>query len=663
MLPLATASKQQIADFIVRESASEHQWNELKHKFGFKVDLPALHNAEAAKKTEAEAEYMTVLKNDYQSFLAELAEVKEFSFDLETTDLDPLDAKLVGAAFCWSDKKAYYLPLAHCETWDPEQDGDEKELKLLAGQISQKDFVADCKAILEDSGVKKIGQNLKYDRNVLDKYQINLAGISFDAMLAEYLIKPDGGNYNLTALAKSYLKLDMTEYSEIVEKGCSFATVDLKTATHYAAQDAHYVWLLKQPLLTKLSELQLAEVFSEIEVPLVSILGKMESNGIALDTDFLTAMNQKLTKRLAELEQEVYQQADGVEFNLNSPKQLGEILFDQLDLPTAGIKKTKTGYSTNVITLEKLAPVHPLPAKLLEYRELFKLKSTYVESLPKHTRATTGRLHGQFNQTVTATGRLSSSKPNLQNIPIQGEIGREIRKSFVAAPGCKLVSADYSQVELRILAHLSQDKNLLQAFQENIDIHRKTAGEILGINPEEVSGDQRRVGKVINFGIIYGMSSFRLGRELEIPVQTSKNYIEQYFQFYSGVKEYFERIERQLNNDGFVETMLGRKRFLRDIDTAGRDKGFLVRAALNAPIQGSAADIVKLAMIKIDRSAHDFKPFKLILQVHDELLYEVDEASAEEAKSLIVDKMQSAYALSVPLEVSAEVGSNWGDIH
>ncbi len=601
-------------------------------------------------KKEAIADYQTIYAKDFPTWLKQLESQKEFSFDLETTSLNTLEAEIVGAAFCWDNNKSFYLPIAHRESSEP--------------QIPVELLISSLKSILENPNIKKIGQNLKYDVGVLANYQVRVVGISFDTMVAAYLIDADASSFGLTRLAKDYLGYDVTEYTDTTAGLASFAEVEVSVATHYAAQDAHYAWLLKEQLAPKIIENDLSRVMDDIEMPLIGVLSDIERNGIGLDTEFLLKMSKELEIDLEALNIKI-QDLAGEDFNQNSTKQLATILFDKLNLPTAGLKKTKTGISTDVTTLEKLSYLHPLPKTILDYRELYKLKSTYVDALPRYVNAKTNRLHTSFNQTITATGRLSSSSPNLQNIPIQSEYGRKIREAFCAPKGKKLISADYSQIELRVLADLSQDQNLINAFKNDQDIHTQTARQILNLPADlPLDSNQRRLGKTINFGIIYGMSGFRLARELEIPVGQATRYIDDYFSYYSGVREYFKNVEAMLNADGYVETMFGRKRYIKSIDTAGRDKGFLVRAALNAPVQGTAADIIKIAMNRLQHVIiADKLPLKIILQVHDELLFETSEDFQEQARQLIQDLMESALSLAVPLKIGLGIGSNWGEIH
>lgn len=456
----------------------------------------------------------------------------------------------------------------------------------------------------------------------------------------------------------------MVEFEDVIGDTSDFRDVPLEQATRYAAEDAHVTWMLWHQLQSEVRERELESVFETIDMPLVPVLSRMERRGVALDREFLKKYSGELEAQLGVLEKEILQAA-GVAFNLNSPKQLSEVLFEKLQISTKGIKKTKTGYSTNQSVLERLADVHPVPQLILKYRGLHKLKSTYVDALPAQVSQKTGRLHTSFNQTVTATGRLSSSQPNLQNIPIQTEAGRRVREAFVAAPGNVLISADYSQIELRILAHLSDDKNLIDAFRSGQDIHSKTAREVFHLVESEVlSPQQRRVGKTINFGIVYGMSGFRLARDLGISVKEASEYIDGYFRRYSSVKEYFGHLEECVEAGTPVTTLFGRKRFVDEMNGTGRDPGFVKRAALNAPIQGSAADIIKLAMIQMElRIRENALPLQMLMQIHDELVFECGLEHGAHMLEVVKETMEQVVSLSVPLVVDVRTGRSWQEAH
>ena len=480
------------------------------------------------------------------------------------------------------------------------------------------------------------------------------------------MLAPDRGSHNLTALAQQLLHRGVIEYDEVTAGVADFSKVALEAATQYGCQDAHFAWLLSDILRQQLDKEDLRSVFEQIEMPLVPILSRVERVGLCLDTELLQALSEEFGSKLVQMEGQIYAMAGG-EFNINSPKQLSDVLFNRIGLSTKGLKRTKTGVSTDSSVLEKLALEHPLPGLILEYRSIHKLKSTYVDALPAQISTVTGRLHTRLNQAVTGTGRLSSSEPNLQNIPVQTAEGRRIRETFIAdrSRDAVLISADYSQIELRVLAHLSNDAVLIDAFKHGIDIHAKTAREILGLPTDaEITTEQRRMGKTINFGVVYGMSGFRLGRELGIPVSVANGYIENYFARYSGVRDFFDKLSKEADELGFVKTLFGRKRIIAQIDAGGRDQGFVRRAALNAPIQGTAADIMKLAMMAVDRALVEKKlPAKMLLQIHDELLIEADRSAQSEVAQCVKAAMEGVALLAVPLEVDVGAGKNWQEAH
>jgi DNA polymerase-1 len=594
--------------------------------------------------------YRAVLRKDYAAWIKDLAKQSEFSFDLETTGLDLNQASIVGLSFCWNNDTAWYLPVGHTAL------GEE--------QMSWLEVKSDLSGILENPEIRKCGQNLKFDSEMLSRQGVLVAGINFDSMIAAYLLNPDRRSYTLSSLALDYLGLGVSEYSDVTAGLETFAEVGLTEATNYAAEDAHIAWLLKNALEPMIVEAELEKLFYEIEVPLISVLARMEERGVLLDVDLLHNISGEYHGKLQVLQGELYALAE-CEFNINSPKQLADILFNKLQLPVKGLKKTKTGISTDSSVLEQLSELHELPKKILEFRLLHKLKSTYVDALPQQVSPVSGRLHTRFNQTGTGTGRLSSSDPNLQNIPIQSAEGRRIREAFIAKPGCVFISADYSQIELRLLAHLSGDTALCQAFKEDKDIHEITTREILDIPPLlPVSAEQRRMGKTINFGVIYGMSSFRLGKDLGIPVGVAQQYIDNYFARYAQVKKYFAQLVDDATRLGYVTTITGRRRKISDLDVSGRDRGFIQRVAVNAPIQGSAADLIKMAMIAIDKRIRDENlDFAMLLQIHDELVFECRESFADEAKEIIRSIMEGVLSLAVPLIVDTGVGKNWEVAH
>ncbi|HMO02959.1 MAG TPA: DNA polymerase I [Oligoflexia bacterium] len=586
--------------------------------------------------------------DDLQEFASSLSKQPAFAFDLEANSLDPKEGRLIGMSFSWGDANTYYLPLA-CAAPPPDKD-----------LIKLQDLLDALRQILSDNRILKIGQNLKYDLSLLFEHGIEVEGAFFDTMVAAYLLHPDTRGYNLTDLASRYLDRQTIEYFDIVPKGSDFSSVDLPMAATYAGQDSLYAWLLYQKLTPLLEENGLTQLARQIEFPLVKLLARMELAGITIDISYLQKMSEEVGVKLAELEERIYELAGG-KFNLNSPKQLAEILFGKLAIPSKGLKRKKTGVSTDSSVLEKIIDFHPLPSLLLEYRELFKLKSTYLDTLPALVSLRTGRLHTSFNQTTTGTGRLSSSNPNLQNIPIQTELGRRIRGGFVAPAGRKLIFADYSQIELRVLAELSGDLQMQRAFTEKLDIHAETARNILGLSADQkVTPDQRRLGKVINFGIIYGMGAFRLARDLKVPRQTASEFIERYFQRFAGVKEYFEKLKKEARGNDKVKTFFGRLRIISEIDRSERDESFVDRVATNAPIQGTAADIVKLAMLAVqswlDRSV---KNARLLLQIHDELVIEAPAEEVVKITANLPDLMTKVVDFKVPLEIKMEVGDSW----
>lgn len=604
----------------------------------------------AARKNDNHARrdlYELICEENFDQWLAEFKLQRKIAFDLETTSLDPQQAEIVGASFCWSNQKAYYLPFSHINT-----DGKK--------QIGWERFLESCKSVLMDPNVQKVGQNIKFDMLMLLAKGVEMKGLFFDTMLAAYLINADKRAYSLDSLAREYLSIETYKYEEVTAGKKNFAEVSLSEACAYAAEDAHIAWLLYETLEPIIEKNGLKNVFYNIEMPLVSILAQIEQLGILLDLDYLKKLSQEFSDRIKIIETNIYELAGG-NFNINSPKQLAELLYDKLAIPTKGLKKTKTGYSTDASVLEKIQHFHPIAQHLLEYRLLQKLNSTFVQALIEQVSPVTGRLHTKLHQTGTATGRLSSSDPNLQNIPIQTKEGKRVRKAFIAPPGSLLISADYSQIELRVLAKMSGDSNLINTFLSGEDIHEKTTREILNKQPhEQVSSDERRIGKTINFGIIYGMSGFRLAGELGISNTQAQDYINSYFNRYPKVKELFHSLEEQAVSRGEVETLFGRKRIISSLDTSERDKGFLSRVAINAPIQGTSADLIKLAMITLNENIRNSSiPLKLILQIHDELLFESPKEDVEHNMMLVKNLMEGVVKWEVPLKVDVIAGDNW----
>lgn len=651
-VPVTELDAQTLYDAAARREANSEHLAELFTRFEFTSLLKEMNLSVKPKKSEPHGEYKTIYADAFDDFVRTLADQKRFAFDLETTSLDIFAAEIVGISFCWNEKEAYYIPVAHAICPDGKR------------QVSKEKLFTALAPILTSPEYKKVGQNIKYDMNVLGAQGVEVDGIWFDTMIAAYLLHPDKGGYNMTALAQEYLGKGVIEYEDLTGVADGFAHVSIEDATNYSAEDAHITWLLMEVLSVKLAEQEIERVMYDIEMPLVPVISRMERAGVKLDTKLLAAMSEEFGVELNEIRGRLIGLA-GMDFNLNSPKQLADIMFGKLGISTKGVKKTKTGFSTDSSVLELLSQTHDFPKEVLRYRMLFKLKSTYIDSLPNEINPKTHRLHSRFNQTVAATGRLSSSDPNLQNIPIQSKEGRRIRAAFVGEPGTVIVSADYSQIELRVLAHMSGDAGLIQAFNDEIDIHSKTAREIFRLNEKDpVPSDMRRIGKTLNFGIIYGMSGFRLSKELGISVREGDAYIEQYFSRYPRVRELFASLERDAQEKGHVTTAFGRKRFIAEANVNERDRGFQNRIAVNAPLQGTAADIVKLAMIKLDERIIEEKlPVKMIMQVHDELVFETPASSKDSTIAIVRKEMEGVCSLLVPLKVDVGVGPNWEEAH
>ncbi|WP_421214925.1 DNA polymerase I [Aeromonas dhakensis] len=610
----------------------------------------------AAPAAAIETDYRCILDEaEFDEWLARLQAAPLFAFDTETTSLDYMEARVVGVSFAIEPGKAAYVPFGHDYLGAPVQ-------------LTEAVVLGKLKPLLEDPARLKVGQNLKYDRNVLLNHGIELQGIAYDTMLESYVLNSTASRHDMDSLARRYLNVEIISFEEIAGKGVkqlTFNQIELEQAAPYAAEDADITLRLHQALWGKLSaEPGLAKVFSEIELPLLPVLARMERLGTTIEPKLLHQQSQEIEVRLAELEKQAHKLA-GQEFNLSSPKQLGEILFTKLGLPI--IKKTPKGApSTAEEVLAELAETYELPRLLMEHRGLAKLKSTYTDKLPLMIKPQTGRVHTSYHQAVAATGRLSSTDPNLQNIPVRNEQGRRIRQAFIPCAGYKLVAADYSQIELRIMAHLSGDKGLLTAFAEGKDIHKATAAEVFGVALEAVTSDMRRSAKAINFGLIYGMSAFGLAKQLGIGRAEAQKYMDLYFERYPGVLEYMERTRQQAEAQGYVETLFGRRLYLPDIKSrnAGLRKA-AERAAINAPMQGTAADIIKRAMINVDgwiRGIED-QSIRMLMQVHDELVFEIREEKLEEYIAIIKEKMSAAAELHVPLVVEAGTGDNWDQAH
>ena len=598
-----------------------------------------------------QATYHTVLSQaDWDTLFTRLNTEKRFAFDTETTSLDYRIAEMVGFSVAFDADDAYYVPLAHDYEGAPEQ-------------LNRETILSQIKPILENPSVDKIGHHLKYDAHILQNHGIELQGWYFDTMLASYVVNSVATRHGMDDVARLYLSHLTTTYEQVAGKGVkqkTFNQIEIETAAHYAAEDAHVTYRLYEVLSEKLKAApELDSILHKIEMPVARVLTHMEENGIELDLKFLDQLSVEFSNTIQNLEQQVIELA-GEPFNVSSPKQVGEILFEKLGIK--GGKKTSTGqYSTSESILEKID--HPISALILEYRGLSKLKSTYTDGLQKQANNDSARVHTSYHQALTATGRLSSTDPNLQNIPIRAEIGRQIRKAFVAPEGRVLLAADYSQIELRLMAHLSQDEALVHAFQHGQDVHRRTAAEVLGIELEDVTHDQRRQAKAVNFGLLYGMSEFGLIRQLGFSREESQNYIKQYFHRYPGIYEYMQRTRQIASEQGFVETILGRRLYTPDIDARNMMvRKAAERAAINAPLQGSAADIIKIAMIEVDKMLPKDQA-KMLLQVHDELVFEVDADLADELAPKLADIMQSVVKLSVPLIVEVGKGNNWDEAH
>ncbi|MGK0499781.1 MAG: DNA polymerase-1 [Oceanicoccus sp.] len=619
--------------------------------------------ANTSTEGEATAELQAALDTDYQLVLTEadftawlekLEQAELFAFDTETTSLNYMEARVVGVSFAVEAGSAAYVPFGH-------------DYLGVEEQLSEEYVLAALKPLLEDPAKAKLGQNLKYDRNVLLNHNIELSGIAFDTMLESYVLNSTANRHDMDTLAQNYLDTKTTKFEEIAGKGAkqlTFNQIQLEQAAPYAAEDADITLRLHQALWPKLEAVaELARVFSEIELPLVTVLSQIERNGALVSRDLLAKQSAEIGTRLLALEKQAFELADQ-EFNLSSPKQLGHILFEKLSLPV--IKKTPKGApSTAEEVLAELALDYPLPKLLMEYRGLSKLKSTYTDKLPEMISPSTGRIHTSYHQAVTATGRLSSSDPNLQNIPIRTSEGRRVRQAFIAAPGNKIVAADYSQIELRIMAHLSQDQGLLTAFAEGKDIHQATAAEVFGLSLGEVSTEQRRRAKAINFGLIYGMSAFGLAKQINVGRHEAQEYIDTYFARYPGVRNYMDNTRADAAEKGYVETLFGRRLYLPEINASnGMRRQAAERTAINAPMQGTAADIIKRAMVNVQgwlqQSGSDAR---MIMQVHDELVLEVAAPEVDEVSNKLAELMSAAASLDVPLLVEVGSGDNWGEAH
>jgi DNA polymerase-1 len=618
---------------------------ELYQRLEFRSLLKAIPSAERRNEEDTTLRYALIQTHDaFEKLKRALAKRKIWAFDFETTGTDPLTAEPIGVSFCFEEREAFYA------AFGKELDARERLLEL--------------KEFFENPDILKIGQNLKYEEMILRNFGIRLAGIHFDTMIASYCLNPAKPNHNLDDIVMEHLGIRITAIQELIGTGrnqINMAEVPLDRIYRYGCQDSDVTFRLARVLGAKLEEKGLMDLFEKIEMPLVDVLAEMEVAGVAIDQKLLAGLSEEMDKTLKELTLRIHREA-GVEFNINSPKQLAEILFEKLALRV--VKKTKTGASTDVEVLKELSEIHPLPKEILRFRELSKLKSTYVDALPLLVNPKTHRVHTSFNQTVTATGRLSSSDPNLQNIPVRTEEGRKIRRAFVAGSKERcLISADYSQIELRVLAHLSEDEHLVRAFREGADIHRYTASLIFNVPADEVIESMRDSAKTVNFGILYGMGAFSLAKSLGITHEAARDFIKQYFDRYPRVKRYLDETLAKARTDGFVTTYFKRRRYIPEIRSGDpRVRSFAERTAINMPIQGTASDIIKIAMRRIHAKLGPKSPVAMILQVHDELLFETPVKSLEEVTAMVTAEMQDAVTFKVPLKVSVKAGSNWLDM-
>ncbi len=589
---------------------------------------------------------------DLESVVSLIGDCHQIAISVVTKEDVPWGSELLGLALAWGAENGCYIPLTQVSEFGPTQPDLPSVLERLA-------------PVLNDPSTPKVAHNSKLAWIALKRVGVELAGMQFDTMLAAYVLNPGRRAQDIEVVAREYLDEQIVSHQDLVGTGRkkrSLVSVPVEELLVYAGDQAVFSLRLAEVLDDQIKEGSQVSLFRDIEMPLVRVLARMEMNGVKVDMERLEHLGRDFSERLEAAAEKIYDLA-GEHFNINSPQQLGRILFDKLGLPQG--KKTKTGYSTSMEVLSGLASHHPLPQEVLNYRSFTKLKNTYVDALPRMVNAESGRIHTSYNQTVTVTGRLSSSEPNLQNIPVRTEAGRKIRRAFVAGPGNLLVSADYSQIELRVLAHYSSDEALIDAFRKGEDIHLRTATETFGVQPDAVTAEMRRQAKAINFGIIYGMSSYRLARDLQISQKTAKQIIERYFERYQGVRWYVEEMVRVGREQGFVTTLFNRKRFLPDLHSRNRNaRQFAERTAINTPIQGSAADIIKLAMIRIDAELErKLLPGRMIMQVHDELVFEADANFAQELTRLVKNEMESVASLSVPLVVEVATGSNWDEAH
>jgi len=649
---------------INRDVPLARDWRELHPVEPDPQKLRAFYQELGFTKLLAElAPRVTVSRDNYRTILRdrELLDLVErlrtsagFAFDTETDSTQPMQARLVGMSFCCADDAAVYLPLAHHYLGAPEQIAQARALAML-------------KPVLEDAKIPKWGQNAKYDLTVMSRHGVQVRGLVGDTMIADYLLNPGFGGHSLDAMAAQHLGHTTIKFDQVVGGKTgrqTFADVPLNEAAAYAAEDAHITWLLAQRLEEQLrNDERMWSLYRDLELPLIDVLGAMERAGVSIDVAFFAELADELDAKINELIREIHELA-GEPFNLNSPQQIGRILFEKLGIKP--LRKTKTGFSTDAAVLETLAEQgHAVPVKMLEYRTLAKIKGTYVDALPRLINPATGRIHTSFNQTIAATGRLSSSDPNLQNIPIRTPEGRRIRRGFVPAPGKRLLSADYSQIELRLAAHLSGDPTMIAAFHSGEDFHTRTAAEIMGVFPNLVTPEMRSAAKTVNFGVLYGMSSFRLGRDLGIGTKKAQEFLDRFFGRFAVLHQWLDDVLVRARETGYVATILGRRRYLPDLNSNDQNvRGGAERAAINTPVQGSAADLIKLAMLRLHRRILDERlPMTMVLQVHDELVFEVERSAVDRCTAIVKQEMESIMSLAVPLLVETGVGDNWMEAH
>jgi len=646
-------------DELKREDVDENSLVDIFVKLDFHQFLKEL--SLAGMQETRNTEYILVDEEHLEELKDYLEKFDEFVLDVETTSLDPMSAELVGVSFCAEEGKAFYVAISSGTN-------DGRDLFTSSSDragIGIDKFREVIGPVLKNGSKKKIGHNIKYDLIVLASHGIYVEGVFFDTMIASYCLDPERFSHSLDNLAIEFLHHRMISYKDLFKKGDrkrDIREVPIEVLKDYSCEDADFTMRLKGIFARELEKAGLKKLFFEIEMPLCLVLKKMEMNGVGIDVERLRRLSEEVSGRLDGLTEDIYRIA-GERFNINSNKQLQEILFNKLKLPSG--RKTKTGYSTDSEVLGELAGEHEIARLILDYRQLAKFKSTYIDALPELINPKTGRIHTSFNQTVTSTGRLSSSEPNLQNIPIRAELGREIRRAFIPSPGNILVDADYSQIELRIMAHLSKDPELIRAFQEGVDVHTRTASRIYGIPEDRVDDEKRSMAKTINFGVIYGMGARGLARQLGISVEEASEFINEYFKRYPGVREFIERAKKEAREKGYAETILGRRRYLPDIDSGdNRLKSMSERIAINMPVQGSAADMIKIAMIKIDRELEEFSlNSRMIIQVHDELVFDVPLEERDKLVDIVRRLMESAVELDVPIKAEIGTGENWLEAH